>query len=202
MPQSRPRRRRLRSPSRRWRRVWSAATRRGRSALAVDYVVRTRGRKNPTNPDCYDVLVDVPTELLGAGRGGGNGNASASAAGGVASVRHHAYIERLGRERDVESCDARIRAGIAKISEHATRRAFLLGFAADPAGFVDAVVQAQARDAVLGARADDGGATRLAERGKELYEKAWVDEAVMRYVAKAGKQSQAGGGKKPKRLGT
>ena len=172
-------------------------------ALAVDYVVRTRGRKNPTNPDCYDVLVDVPTELLGAGRGGGgNGNASASAAGGVASVRHHAYIERLGRERDVESCDARIRAGIAKISEHATRRAFLLGFAADPAGFVDAVVQAQARDAVLGARADDGGATRLAERGKELYEKAWVDEAVMRYVAKAGKQSQAGGGKKPKRLGT
>ena len=54
----------------------------------------------------------------------------------------------------------------------------------------------------MGARADDGGATRLAERGKELYEKAWVDEAVMRYVAKAGKQSQAGGGKKPKRLGT
>ena len=131
-------------------------------AVELDYVVRTRGRKNPTTPDCYDLLVDLP-------------------AGGP---EHHAFVERLGRDRDVEACDARIAAGVAKIAERAARRAFLLGFSQSPLDFVNTVVAAQARDMVV-ARGD-GSTSRKSERRPELYKAPWVDEAVMRYIARKG----------------
>ena len=62
--------------------------------IEIDYVVRTYGRKNPTIPDCYDILVDLPTP---------------------ATAGHHQFIERLNRDRDVEACDARIAAAAKKI---------------------------------------------------------------------------------------
>lgn len=129
--------------------------------IEIDYVVRTYGRKNPTVPDCYDILVDVPTP---------------------ATAGHHQFIERLNRDRDVEACDARIAAAAKKIGEHVRRRTFFLGFSHSPVDFINTIVATQARD--MAVVRGDGEKRREAERRTELYMQPWVDEAVMRYISR------------------
>ena len=164
-----------------------AARTRPEHPIAFEYVARTRGRKNPTAPECVDVLVDVP---LGgcehvAGMGPVDANTGRRLNGRVPPTRNHPFVDRA-IEADVAEaarCDARARAGVTKIAAHARRRSFLLGFANAPGAFVDHVVAAQARDAPV-ARGD-GSTRRLATRGTEMYKQPWLDEAATRYVADA-----------------
>ena len=78
--------------------------------VELDYVVRTRGRKNPTHPDCYDLLVDVP---------GGD-------------KAPHNFVEGIGRDAEIAALDAKIQAGIKKIEKHLQRRSYFLGFSHSP----------------------------------------------------------------------
>ena len=133
--------------------------------VELDYVVRTRGRKNPTHPDCYDLLVDVP---------GGD-------------KAPHIFVEGIGRDAEIAALDAKIQAGIKKIEKHLQRRSYFLGFSHSPVDFINTVVAQQARDIAI--VRNDGRKRRLAERRTEFYNKPWVDEAVMQYVTR---QSKAG----------
>ena len=133
--------------------------------VELDYVVRTRGRKNPTHPDCYDLLGDVP---------GGD-------------KAPHIFVEGIGRDAEIAALDAKIQAGIKKIEKHLQRRSYFLGFSHSPVDFINTVVAQQARDIAI--VRNDGRKRRLAERRTEFYNKPWVDEAVMQYVTR---QSKAG----------
>ena len=134
------------------------------AARRLDYVVRTRGRKNPTHPDCYDLLVDVP---------------------GGTKRRITSWRDR--RDAEIAALDAKIQAGIKKIERHLQRRSYFLGFSHSPVDFINTVVAQQARDIAI--VRNDGRKRRLAERRTEFYNKPWVDEAVMQYVTR---QSKAG----------
>lgn len=129
--------------------------------IEFDYVIRTSGLKNPTMPDCYDILVDVPVP---------------------ATAGHHQFIERLRRDADVDACNARIATNAKKIAEHVRRRTFFLGFSHSPVDFINTIVAAQARD--MAVVRGDGEKRREAERRSELYQQPWVDEAVMRYITR------------------
>ena len=161
--------------------------------VAIEYVARTRGRKNPTPPECYDVLVDVP---LGgcehvAGAGAVDANTGRRLNGRVPPTKNHPFVDRT-IEADVAEasrCDARARAGVEKIAARARRRSFLLGFANDPGAFVDHVIAAQARD--MPVARGDGSTRRAADRRTEMYKQPWLDEAATRYVADAGKSVSA-----------
>ena len=134
--------------------------------IELDYVVRTRGRKNPTHPDCYDLLVDVP---------GGD-------------KQSHHFVEALGRDAEIASLDEKIQAGIKKIEKHLRRRSYFLGFSHSPVDFINTVVAQQARDIAI--VRNDGRKRRLAERRSDHYNKPWVDEAVMQYVTRVAKSGK------------
>ena len=172
-----------------------AARTRPEPPISFEYVARTRGRKNPTAPECYDILVDVPlggSDFV-AGAGAVDANTGKRLNGRVPPTKNHPFVDRAVEADVAEAsrCDARARAGVAKIAAHARRREFLLGFANNPGAFIDRVVAAQARDVPV-ARGD-GSTSRRAERGAEMYKQPWLDEAATRYVA--GLKS-AGGGKR------
>lgn len=131
--------------------------------IEIDYVIRTRGTRNPTLPECYDLLLDVPS---------------------TATSGYHQFVERLGRDREIDACDARIKAALRKIEEHERRRKFFLEFSRSPTAFINRVVAAQARDVAVVRH--DGATRREAERNKELYDQPWVDEALMRYISRKG----------------
>jgi hypothetical protein len=113
----------------------------------------------------------------------------------VPPTKNHPFVDRAVEADVAEAsrCDARARAGVAKIAAHARRREFLLGFANAPGAFIDRVVAAQARDVPV-ARGD-GSTHRRAERGVEMYKQPWLDEAATRYVA--GLKSKGGGKRRP-----
>ena len=162
--------------------------------ISFEYVVRTRGRKNPTAPECYDVFVDVPVGGVEhiAGAGSVDVNTGRRLNGRQPYTKNHPFVDRTIEADAAEAarCDARARAGVAKIAAHAKRRAFLLGFANAPGAFVDHVVAAQARD--MPVARGDGSTQRRAERRTEMYKKPWLDEAATRYVAslKSGKSAK------------
>ena len=64
-----------------------------------------------------------------------------------------ALVARHAKDQAAAEYDARIAVQLAKIAEHRRRRAFLLGFAAAPAPFLNALNAAQARELVCAARA-------------------------------------------------
>jgi SWI/SNF-related matrix-associated actin-dependent regulator of chromatin subfamily D len=174
-----------------------AARTRPEPPISFEYVARTRGRKNPTAPECYDILVDVPlggSDFV-AGAGAVDANTGKRLNGRVPPTKNHPFVDRAVEADVAEAsrCDARARAGVAKIAAHARRREFLLGFANNPGAFIDRVVAAQARDVPV-ARGD-GSTNRRAERGAETYKQPWLDEAATRYVA--GLKSAGGGKRKP-----
>ena len=94
--------------------------------IEIDYVIRTRGTRNPTLPECYDLLLDVPStatsgvpSVRGA-LGGGIGRSTRATRGFKAALRE----------------DRRARA---------SRRKFFLEFSRSPTAFINRVVAAQAR---------------------------------------------------------
>ena len=162
--------------------------------VSFEYVARTRGRKNPTAPECYDVFVETPVGGVEhiAGAGAVDVNTGRRLNGRQPPTKNHPFVDRTIETDAAEAarCDARARAGVAKIAAHARRRAFLLGFANAPGAFVDHVVAAQARD--MPVARGDGSTQRKAERRTEMYKKPWLDEAATRYVAslKSGKSAK------------
>tara|TARA_B110000977_G_scaffold199131_1_gene285650 strand:- start:26073 stop:27611 length:1539 start_codon:yes stop_codon:yes gene_type:complete len=166
--------------------------------LQIDYVVRTSGRKNPTQPDVYDVFVEVANggveEMYGGGGYGGvtgmldsntyiDVNTGRRLNGQTPPTKNHPFVFSTVQsdELEIENCVSRIEAGVKKITEHEQRRVFLLGFANNPGRFIDHVVKTQAQD--MPVVRQDGSTTRKSERKTDLYKQGWVDEAVTRYVS-------------------
>ena len=129
--------------------------------IVVNHNVQTSG-DSPSQPACYDIAVDVP----------------------VASGRQEmaAFLDKLAKEKEIETCDERISAGIAKIAEHKRRRAFFLGFSHSPVEFINSVIASQAAD--LQIHAGEGAKVREAARWSEFYTSPWVEDATMRYLAR------------------
>ena len=93
----------------------------------------------------------------------------------------------------VEAADAALSSALRRLREHSRRRAFLLGFAADPAAFVRALGAVQARElrAARGPAAARAGALGGAGmRRSDVFSGSWVDEAAGRMLAR----TMAGGG--------
>jgi SWI/SNF-related matrix-associated actin-dependent regulator of chromatin subfamily D len=109
--------------------------------------------------DVYDVTVDLPDPR---------------------AAEMTALVARHAKDQAAAEYDARIAVQLAKIAEHRRRRAFLLGFAAAPAPFLNALNAAQARELEITA----GGAVkaREAERRADFYRLPWTDDAIMHYL--------------------
>ena len=109
--------------------------------------------------DVYDIAVDLPDPR---------------------AAELNALVARHAKDQAAAEYDARIAVQLSKIAEHRRRRAFLLGFAAAPAPFLNALTAAQARELELTA----GGAVRAreAERRADFYRLPWTDDAVMHYL--------------------
>jgi SWI/SNF-related matrix-associated actin-dependent regulator of chromatin subfamily D len=122
------------------------------------YTIRTDGGAR-AGADVYDISLDVPDP-----RG----------------AEMSALVQRHSRDQAVAEYDARIGVQLTKIGDHKRRRAFLMGFAASPADFLNAIIASQARDLEL----VGGGAVRAreAERRAEFYRQPWVEDAVMHFL--------------------
>jgi hypothetical protein len=83
--------------------------------ISFEYVVRTRGRKNPTAPECYDVFVDVPVGGVEhiAGAGSVDVNTGRRLNGRQPYTKNHPFVDRTIEADAAEAarCDARARGG-------------------------------------------------------------------------------------------
>ena len=195
-----------------------AATRVG--AGAVPAAVAAHARAVP--PPSFTVRIRPGEQVARAQAGGSNSiravpvttvhdfelDTSASPAAAVASVSSSSLVaaaessvaalaDRLlagGRgDPAVEAADAQLSSALRRLREHSRRRAFLLGFASDPAAFVRALSAVQARElrAARGPAAAQAGALGGAGmRRSDVFSGSWVDEAAGRLLAR----TMAGGG--------
>mmetsp|Transcript_17106 Transcript_17106/g.66621 ORF Transcript_17106/g.66621 Transcript_17106/m.66621 type:complete len:374 (+) Transcript_17106:15-1136(+) len=88
--------------------------------------------------------------------------------------------------REAAALEARVEAALAELARRRRKRAFLLAFAQDPAGFLENLVAAVAHDYKVAHGHEAGDAARLAA----FYEQAHVPEAVSLYLT--GLQQAAG----------
>ncbi len=153
--------------------------------------VRPSARSEPVTLT-WDLEVDAPSPVPAVGGGGRGGAAddapSASAhppAAAAADRALAAFHEAFTRDPAILAADAALALALRRLREHARRRAFYLGFAADPAAFIDGLAAAQARDLrAVGARGGGapGGGAGVGMAGSAIFAGAWVDEVVGRML--------------------
>ncbi|CAN1129904.1 SWI/SNF complex component SNF12 homolog [Linum perenne] len=140
--------------------------------IHLEHTIKLSGN-SPTGTSCYDVDVDVPFP-----------------------VRNEisTFLEKTGRQKEIDGYDKTISDSIKKIQEHCRRRAFFLGFSHSPAEFISTLIASQSKDLKL--VAGDTDSTTQDEDQKEFYNQPWVEDAVQRYLnRKTGGGDAAGTGR-------
>jgi len=113
----------------------------------------------------HDYEVELP---LAAGEGTGAGAAAA--------------LDAALHPVAAAAAAADLAVTLRRLREHARRRAFLLGFAAAPGQFIDALAAAHARELRV-AKAAGAGATAV--RASDAFRGPWVDDVAARLLARA-----------------
>ena len=126
-----------------------------------------------------------------------NASTSANGNGPTSSVRAKMvhFLAQPGLVKEIARLDTLIEKYVERIYQHTLKRDFLSAFSADPCGFIQHWIEAQARDLDLvfsstgsGSGAGMGSAgNREVVRRAEFWKEAWVGEAVWAYLTSVGR---------------
>eukprot|EP00873_Tetraselmis_striata_P039796 jgi/Tetstr1/460060/TSEL_005380.t1 len=101
--------------------------------IELEYTIDNSG-ESPTHPECYEIDVEIPINVPGR---------MADFLEALKQAMLTKSVRAAGRDRELETYQARITHGIEKINEHRRRRAFFLGFSQSPIDFINTLVASQ-----------------------------------------------------------